>query len=82
MDDRRVHSGVNGAQAIWDVVVPIQSQVSGVETGPLSCAQIDLQSDHCGATVNCQIWVIYETQMSECDWILQQTERLQYVQNI
>lgn len=68
VDDWRVHTGVNGAQAIWEVAVPVQSKVSGVEARPLSCAQIDLQSDHRGATVNCQIWVIYETQRKTNDF--------------
>lgn len=51
-DHRRVHAGVNRAQAVRIVMVAIQSQVGGVETGPLGTAQVHLQGDHSGATVH------------------------------
>lgn len=59
-DDWRVHAGVDRALALCRVVVPVQSQVCGVEACPLSCAQVDLQSDSVGATVNCQVRIVYE----------------------
>lgn len=55
-----VHRGVNWAQALRGVVVPVQSQVGGVESCPLSRAHVYLQGDHSSATVNCQVWIVYE----------------------
>lgn len=54
-DHRRVHAVVNRAQAVRDVVVPVQSQVAGVEAGPLGAAQVNLQGDHSGAAVHSQV---------------------------
>lgn len=51
-DDRRVHTAVDGSQAVGDVVLPIQGQVCGVETRPLGRAQVDLQGDRGSAAVN------------------------------
>lgn len=51
-EDRRVHTGVDGALALCDVVFPVQSQVCGVEARPLSRACVDLQGDHTGAAVD------------------------------
>lgn len=59
-DDWRVHAGVDRALALCHVVVPIQSQVCGVEACPLSRAQVDLQGDGVGATVDCQVRIVYE----------------------
>ena len=41
-DNCRVHTVVDGALALCGVVLPVQSQVCGVEACPLSCAQVDL----------------------------------------
>ncbi|KAF3847736.1 hypothetical protein F7725_020764 [Dissostichus mawsoni] len=41
-DNCRVHTVVDGALALGGVVLPVQSQVCGVEACPLSCAQVDL----------------------------------------
>lgn len=51
-DDRRVHAAVDGAQAVCDVVLPVQGQVCGVEARPLGRAQIDLQGDGGSATLD------------------------------
>lgn len=51
-DDRRVHAAVDGAQAVGDVVLPVQGQVRGVEARPLGRAQVDLQGDRGSATVD------------------------------
>lgn len=59
-DDWRVHTGVDGALALRGVVVPVHSQVCGVEAGPLSRAQVDLQGDCTGATVNHHVRIVYE----------------------
>lgn len=64
-DDWRVHAAVNGAQAVRDVVVPVQSQVRGVETCPLSRAQVDLQGDHRRAAVNRHVWIVFKREWWE-----------------
>lgn len=40
----------------------IQSQVAGVEAGPIGAAQVNLQGDHGGAAVDSQVRVVWETQ--------------------
>lgn len=57
-DDWGVHAGVQGALALAGVVVPIQSQIRVVETGPLSCAHVDLQRDCAGAAVHHHVRVV------------------------
>lgn len=57
-DHWRVHVGVNRAQAVRGVVFPVQSQVAGVEAGPLGAAQVNLQGDHGGAAVHSQVRVV------------------------
>lgn len=61
-DDRRVHAAVDGAQAVRDVVLPIQGQVCGVEARPLGRTQVDLQGDRGSATVNGYVWVAFKEQ--------------------
>lgn len=57
-EDGRVHAGVDGAVALRGVVVPVQSQVRGVEAGPLGRAQVDLQGDGAGAADDDQVRII------------------------
>lgn len=57
-DHWRGHTGVNSAQAARDVMVPIQSQVTGVEAGPLGAAQVNFQGDHGGTAVHSQVRVV------------------------
>lgn len=59
-DDWRVYIGVNRAHTLRGVVVPVQSQVGGVEACPLSRAHVNLQGDHSGAAVNCHVRIVYE----------------------
>lgn len=61
-DDRRVHAAVDGAQAVGDVVLPIQGQVRGVEARPLGRAQVDLQGDRGSATVDRYVWIAFKAQ--------------------
>lgn len=57
-DHWRVHTGVSRAQAVREVMFSIQSQVAGVEAGPIGAAQVNLQGDHGGAAVHSQVRVV------------------------